>query len=156
IAWAPTREAAIDRLNRGLEETDIRGIVTNTPFLAALVTHPKVRANKIDTGFIERELKALTHTDSAPGDLELAAAIAAILGEEAVAARREVHSPWHTFGWMPVGRRERVFLLRAGPGIEKKVTLHYGRGPSTLVVDNREMTFASTASGAGGFDLTLD
>ncbi len=33
IAWAPTREAAIDRLNRGLEETDVRGVVTNIPFL---------------------------------------------------------------------------------------------------------------------------
>ncbi len=40
IAWAPTREAAIDRLNRGLEETDVRGVVTNIPFLSALVTHP--------------------------------------------------------------------------------------------------------------------
>ena len=37
IAWAPTREAAIDRLNRGLEETDVRGVVTNIPFLSALV-----------------------------------------------------------------------------------------------------------------------
>src|SRR5215475_3432251 len=156
IAWAPTREAAIDRLNRGLEETDIRGIVTNTPFLAALVTHPKVRANKIDTGFIERELKALTHTDSAPGDLELAAAIAAILGEEANAAQREPHSPWHTFGWMPVGRRERVFVFRAAQGIESKVTLHYGNGPSTLTVGNRESAFASMPSEMGGYDVTLD
>src|SRR6201996_1540264 len=39
IAWAPTREGAIERLARGLDETDIRGIVTNTPFLSALVTH---------------------------------------------------------------------------------------------------------------------
>src|SRR4249920_2113517 len=45
IAWAPTRQAAIERLNRGLEETDVRGIVTNIPFLSALVTHPQVRAN---------------------------------------------------------------------------------------------------------------
>src|SRR5438477_10180036 len=58
IAWAPTRDVAIDKLNRGLEETDVRGIVTNIPFLSALVTHPKVRANAIDTGFIERELPA--------------------------------------------------------------------------------------------------
>src|ERR1700738_4266123 len=60
IAWAPTRDAAIERLNRGLEESDVRGIVTNIPFLSALVTHPDVRANSIDTGFIERELKNLT------------------------------------------------------------------------------------------------
>src|SRR5262249_13246363 len=82
IAWAPTRQGAIDRLNRGLEETDVRGIVTNIPFLSALVTHPGVRANQIDTGFIERELKALTPGQSPGGDLELAAAVAAILAEE--------------------------------------------------------------------------
>jgi 3-methylcrotonyl-CoA carboxylase alpha subunit len=155
IAWAPTREAAIDRLNRGLEETDVRGIVTNTPLLAALITHPKVRANKIDTGFIERELKALTVSTGAPGDLEMAAAVAAILGEEAKAAGQHAHSPWNTFGWMPVGRRERVFVLRAGQDAEK-VTLHYGSGPSTLTVENREIVFASTPSEAGGYDVTLD
>jgi 3-methylcrotonyl-CoA carboxylase alpha subunit len=156
IAWAPTREVAIDRLNRGLEETDVRGIVSNIPFLSALVTHPKVRANKIDTGFIERELKALTPGAAASGDLDLAAAVAAILGEEAKTARQEAHSPWHTFGWMPVGRRERIFSFRAGQGIEKKLTLHYRSGPSTLVIDNREIAFASKPSEAGGFDVTLD
>jgi 3-methylcrotonyl-CoA carboxylase alpha subunit len=156
IAWAPTREAAIDRLNRGLEKTDIRGIVTNTPFLAALITHPKVRANKIDTGFIERELKVLTPEASAPGDLEIAAAVSAILGEEAKMAEQEGSSPWRTFGWMPVGRRERVFLFRAGHGFEKKVILHYGDGPSTLAIDNREIVVASSASEAGGHDVMLD
>ncbi|HTO61119.1 MAG TPA: acetyl-CoA carboxylase biotin carboxylase subunit, partial [Bradyrhizobium sp.] len=60
IAWAPDRESAIARINRGLEESDVRGIVTNIPFLSRLVTHPSVGANAIDTGFIERELTALT------------------------------------------------------------------------------------------------
>src|ERR1700688_3218272 len=71
IAWAPTRDAAIERLNRGLEDTDVRGIVTNIPFLSALLTHPDVRDNAIDTGFIERELKNLAPPPAAPGDLEL-------------------------------------------------------------------------------------
>jgi 3-methylcrotonyl-CoA carboxylase alpha subunit len=155
IAWAPTRAAAIDRLNRGLEETDVRGIVTNIPFLSALVTHPKVRANTIDTGFIERELKHLTPEAAAPGDLELCAAVAAILQEEHRAARAEAHSPWRTSGWMPVGRRQRVFAFRHGQGGEHKVTLHYGGGPATLSVDKREFGFAHSASDAGGIDLTL-
>jgi 3-methylcrotonyl-CoA carboxylase alpha subunit len=60
IAWAPTREAAIDKLDHGLEEFDVRCVVINIPFRSALVTHPHVRANSIDTGFIERELKKLT------------------------------------------------------------------------------------------------
>src|SRR6202166_3896769 len=100
IAWASTRDAAIERLNRGLEDTDVRGIVTNIPFLSALVTHPHVRANAIDTGFIERELKNLTPPPAAPGDLELCAAVAAIVRAEEAAPKIVAHSPWLTSGWM--------------------------------------------------------
>jgi 3-methylcrotonyl-CoA carboxylase alpha subunit len=156
IAWAPTREAAIDRLNRGLQETDVCGIVTNIAFLSALVTHPSVRANKIDTGFIERELKALTPAQAASGDLELGAAVAAILAEEAKAARGEAPSPWRTFGWMPGGRRQRVFVFRSTQAGEAKVTLHYGNGPTTLSIGSRDIAFASSASEDGGLDVTLD
>jgi 3-methylcrotonyl-CoA carboxylase alpha subunit len=156
IAWAPTRQAAIERLNRGLEETDVRGIVTNIPFLSALVTHPAVAANTIDTGFIERELKTLAPAPPAAGDLELCAGVAAILGEEQRAALALAKSPWQTFGWMPVGRRQREFAFRQGPGPEQNVTLRYGNGPSTLSIDEREFAFASTMTDDGTFDLTLD
>jgi 3-methylcrotonyl-CoA carboxylase alpha subunit len=160
IAWAPGREAAIERLNRGLEQTDIRGIVTNIPFLSALVTHPAVVANTIDTGFIERELKVLTPVQAVPGDLELGAAVAAILGEERKAAQSEPHSPWQTFGWMPVGRRQRVLSFRQGQGqgqgTEQEVILIYGDGPSLLSIGERELAFAATSADDGGFDLTLD
>jgi 3-methylcrotonyl-CoA carboxylase alpha subunit len=155
IAWAPTRDVAIERLNRGLEETDVRGIVTNIPFLSALMTHPKVRANAIDTGFIERELAVLTQAAPAPGELELCAAVAAIVNEERQAMLGEAHSPWQTFGWQPVGRRQRRFAFRVGHGPEQKVTLNYGSGPSTLVIGERELAFTIVPKD-GGFDLTLD
>ena len=155
IAWAPTRDAAIERLNRGLEESDVRGIVSNIPFLAALLTHPDVRANAIDTGFIERHLKELTPSAPAPGDLELCAAVAAILGAEARAGRSEANSPWLTPGWMPVGRRQRLFTFRHGQA-ELEINLSYGNGPATLSVEDREINFASSATADGGFDLTLD
>jgi 3-methylcrotonyl-CoA carboxylase alpha subunit len=155
IAWAPTRDAAIDRLNRRLEETDVRGVVTNIPFLSALVTHPKVRANAIDTGFIERELKHLTPDAAAPGDLELCAAVAAILEGEQQATRVEAHSPWRTPGWMPVGRRQRVFAFRHGQA-EHKVILTYGSGAATLALGGHEFGFAHADGEAGGIDLTLD
>jgi 3-methylcrotonyl-CoA carboxylase alpha subunit len=156
IAWAPTRQAAIDKLNRALEETDVRGVVTNIPFLSALVTHPTVRANAIDTGFIERELTNLTATAATSGDLELGAAVAAILADEQKAARGEAHSPWRTFGWMPVGRRQRVFSFRQGQGAEQRAILQYGNGPSTLTVGDRELAFAYSPVGEGEIDLTLD
>ncbi|RZN32710.1 acetyl/propionyl/methylcrotonyl-CoA carboxylase subunit alpha [Bradyrhizobium sp. Leo121] len=156
IAWAPTREIAIEKLNRGLEETDVRGIVTNIPFLSALVTHPAVVANAIDTGFIERELKSLAAERGAAGAFELCAAVAAILNEEQKAARKEAHSPWQTFGWMPVGQRQRVFSFRQGQGAEQKVTLRYGNGPSTVSVGDRTFALALAPSADEGFDLTLD
>ena len=155
IAWAPTRDAAINRLNRGLEESDIRGVITNIPFLSALVTHPDVRANAIDTGFIERELKHLTPVPPAPHDLELGAAVAAILNEESKAARGETHSPWRTAGWMPVGRRQRLFTFRHGHATEQQVSLNYGSGPATLSIGEREIAFTAVPNAAGGIDLTL-
>jgi 3-methylcrotonyl-CoA carboxylase alpha subunit len=160
IAWAPTREAAIERLDRGLEGTDVRGIVTNIPFLSALVTHRGVRANTIDTGFIERELKNLTPDPTAPGDLELCAAVAAILVEEAQTARSEAPSPWRTAGWMPVGRRQRTFTFRQGQaqghGTEHRANLQYGKGPATLSIGEREFIFTFAPTKDEGIDLTLD
>ena len=156
ITWAPTRSAAIDRLNRALEDFDVRGVVTNIPFLSALVTHSDVRANKIDTGFIERELKHLAPNPPAPHDLELGAAVAAILHEEAKAAQADANSPWYAAaGWMPVGRRRREFAFRDGQGAEQKANLVYGKGPAKLEVGDREMAFTATSNAGGGIDLTL-
>jgi 3-methylcrotonyl-CoA carboxylase alpha subunit len=156
IAWAPKREDAIETLDRGLENTDVRGIVTNIPFLSALVTHRCVRANAIDTGFIERELKNLTPEPAAPGDLELCGAVAAILAEEAKAVRGEVPSPWQIAGWMPVGRRQRIFTFRQGQGTEQKISLQYGKGPATLSIGERQFTFIFSPAKDDEIDLTLD
>ncbi len=157
IAWAPTRDLAISRLNRGLQETDVRGIVTNIPFLSALITHPDVRANTIDTSFIERELAKLTPAEGELSDLELAAAVASILQSEAVAAGADVKSPWRaSAGWAAVGARHRRFLFRQADGTERKTSLRYGQGPSTLAIDGRKLAFASAASPRGGIDLVLD
>jgi 3-methylcrotonyl-CoA carboxylase alpha subunit len=156
IAWAPTRDVAIDRLNHALTEADVRGVVTNIPFLAALVSHPQVRANAIDTGFIERELAHLTASPKPPHDLELATAVAAILQMEAKAAEDVARSPWGTAGWMPVGRRQRTFTFRYQQANEQKVTLCYGNGPATLAIGDREARFSSVPDPEGGIDLTLD
>ena len=152
IAWAPTREVAIEKLNRGLEQTDVRGIVTNIPFLSALVTHADVRRNAIDTGFIERELKGLTEQAATAGDLELCAAVATILNEEQRAAcaeriRRESL-------WLDAGRPAQAGVcVPAGAGGEHQVSLRYGKGHSTLSTGGRELDFAIAPTGDGGFDL---
>jgi 3-methylcrotonyl-CoA carboxylase alpha subunit len=157
IAWAPTRDVAIERLNRGLEDTDVRGIVSNIPFLSALLTHPDVAANAIDTGFIERHLTRLTEAGAAADDLELCAAVAAILIDEQKIAMAEQGSPWRASGWMPVGLRQRVFSLRQGTGSEPHtVTLAYGPGVQTLTIEDRVTSFSAVPTGDGGFDLVRD
>ena len=156
IAWAPTRDAAIERLNRGLEESDVRGVVTNIPFLSALVTHPDVRANAIDTGFIERELKNLTPPAPAPHDLELCAAVAAILGEEAKAARARSAFAVADFGLDAGGPAAAGVRVPARAG---------GRTQDQPAIWQRSRDAGRSASAkwpshldpptAGGFDLTL-
>jgi 3-methylcrotonyl-CoA carboxylase alpha subunit len=157
IAFAPTRAAAIDRLDRGLNETDVRGVMTNIPFLSALVTHPEVRANAIDTGFIERNLAALTAAPETVGDLELAAAVAAILRSEDEAAGAEGPTPWRASGWMPVGRRKRSFVFRRGQGhdhTDHTAQLAYGVDAATLTIDGRDVAFAWSTNGEG-IDVAL-
>jgi 3-methylcrotonyl-CoA carboxylase alpha subunit len=134
----------------------VRGVVTNIPFLSALLTHPDVRANAIDTGFIERELKVLTPPAAAAGNLELCAAVAAILIEEAKLTQAEASSPWRTAGWMPVGRRQRRFVFRHGQDAEQEAYLHYGSGPAKVSIGEREFAFTSSPATDGGLDLTLD
>jgi 3-methylcrotonyl-CoA carboxylase alpha subunit len=150
ITWSATREAAIDALGTALDDIDIRGVTTNAAFLSALVTHPDVRANNINTGFIERELQALTSHSEAPGDLELCAAVAAIVTGE----RTDEASPWMTAGWMPVGRRKRVFKFRHSAD-EWTATLRYGAGSQTISIGERDCAFAAMAEGDALY-LTLD
>ncbi|WP_316236537.1 acetyl/propionyl/methylcrotonyl-CoA carboxylase subunit alpha [Bradyrhizobium sp. SZCCHNR1015] len=157
IAWAPTREVAIERLNRGLDDTDVRGIVSNIPFLSSLLTHPDVVANAIDTGFIERHLTHLTQSGAVAGDLELCAAVGAILIGEQIAAAKEQGSPWRASGWMPVGLRQRVFSFRQGTGNEPRTaTLAYGPGVQRLSIAGRETSFSAIPTDDGGFDLVCD
>ncbi|MGJ4962327.1 acetyl/propionyl/methylcrotonyl-CoA carboxylase subunit alpha [Bradyrhizobium sp. HKCCYLRH3061] len=156
IAWAPTREVAIERLNRGLEDTDVRGIVSNIPFLSSLLTHPDVVANAIDTGFIERHLTHLTQSGTVAGDLELCAAVAAILIGEQTAAK-EQGSPWRASGWMPVGLRQRVFSFRQSAANEPRTaTLAYGPSVQRLSIEGRETSFSALPTDDGGFDLVCD
>ncbi len=55
-----------------------------------------------------------------------------------------------------VGRRERVLVFRSGQGAEQKVTLQYGKGPSTLLIGDRSLAFACSAAEADDYDVTLD
>ena len=52
--WAETREGAINRLTRVLNEYSVEGIRTTVPFFRAVVQSEEFRRGEFDTGFIDR------------------------------------------------------------------------------------------------------
>jgi acetyl-CoA carboxylase, biotin carboxylase subunit len=109
VAFAPTREIAIDRMLRALDEYVIGGIKTNIGLFRRILTDPDFRAARIDTGYLERLLAAgpASVEQRAPEDVvALAAAIfaAAVKREGAVAPDAE------TSRWAETGRREGLRL----------------------------------------------
>lgn len=56
IVWARTRDDAISRMKRSLDELVITGIKTNIEFQRVILNNELFVENKIDTSFIEREI----------------------------------------------------------------------------------------------------
>jgi propionyl-CoA carboxylase alpha chain len=75
-----TRNAAIDRMRRALDEFYVRGVSHNVPFLAALMAHPRFRAGNLTTNFIAEEFKGgFTAAHLPPKDPAVLAAVAAVV-----------------------------------------------------------------------------
>jgi 3-methylcrotonyl-CoA carboxylase alpha subunit len=128
IVWGADRPQALARMVEALGDFEVTGVTTNLAFLDLLMSHPLVARGEIDTGFIERELAALTMTTPAVAALDLAAACVAVLVRE---QREQVPptlpSPWdRTDGWTVVGRRSRRLSFRHGAERYDAV-LWYGR-----------------------------
>ncbi len=59
VARGPSRAAALARMARALDDTRIEGLSTNRDFLRRLVAHPRFRAGRISTGFVDAHLAEL-------------------------------------------------------------------------------------------------
>ena len=114
IAWGADRPQALSRLAEALEAFEVAGVTTNLAFLKALLGHPQVVRNEIDTGFIEREISALTRRAPSLAALDLAAAcVAVLLREQSESVASD--SPWdRSDGWTLAGRRSRPLSFRQG------------------------------------------
>jgi len=107
--WAETREAAINRLTRVLNEYTVEGIRTTVPFFRAVVQSDEFRRGEFDTGFIDRFLGSRAddnasrsvHDDAERADI---AAIASILHAKASTKGPEVTPEQTTSRWKAAGR----------------------------------------------------
>ncbi len=81
IAFAPTREAAIARLLRALDEYVIGGIRSNLGLFRRILSDHDFKAARIDTGYLDRLLAANGLEPETGGSGDTAALIAAALFE---------------------------------------------------------------------------
>jgi acetyl-CoA carboxylase biotin carboxylase subunit len=102
--WATTRTEAIARLQRALGEYEIQGIHTSIPFFRRVLEHPDFVAARLDTGFIDRVLKAGLMREEPPSeDEEHVALLAALLDAERNGGAKPC-TPAQTSGWKQAGR----------------------------------------------------
>jgi len=79
IAHGRDRGEALSRLAAALGDTVVIGPHANAAFLKALVSNAEFRAGRFDTGFIDRNLAALTEIDPAAEAAVIGAGVAALL-----------------------------------------------------------------------------
>jgi len=107
IVVAPTRQTAIDRMERALVELVVVGVSTNQAFLRRLLAHKDFRRGEIDIAFLERH----PELSSPPADDETelpAVILAALLDAERRHAVRPTVADGEVNGseWLRVARRE--------------------------------------------------
>ena len=109
--WAQTRETAVNRLARALDEYEIEGIRTTLPFFRSIVRNQQFKRGDFDTGFIDRFLNQQNQapasgeeTGEADRQLIDLAAIAAVLHSKANASElnaatlQTTESRWKRYG----------------------------------------------------------
>jgi acetyl-CoA carboxylase biotin carboxylase subunit len=107
-AWGATRDEAVDRLRRALDEYEISGIKTTLPFFRDIVRDDEFVAGRLDTGFISgfyerREKAGVEAGDPVEQDLAIiAGALHYAKQQRAAVANRpsanEVESRWKMSG----------------------------------------------------------
>jgi acetyl-CoA carboxylase, biotin carboxylase subunit len=111
VAFAPTRELAIARMLRALDEYVIGGIRTNLGLFRRILSDPDFRAARIDTGYLDRLLAvAPAVPPSADNGHAAIPAVAAALFE-ATRPSAQAHSPNgknSASAWKTAARRDAV------------------------------------------------
>lgn len=130
IVHGPTREVALQRLVRGLAETQVAGTVTNLGFLGALARHEGFARGAVDTGLIARDIEALTAVEPVSAQAIAQAGLVALGLDRATG--------WETgFSlWAPLNRQ--VVLGHGGQEIAL-VLRSLGPDEATVVVDGTDV-----------------
>jgi 3-methylcrotonyl-CoA carboxylase alpha subunit len=148
IAYGADRAAALATLRHRLDRTAVFGVAGNLTLLRAVAAHPAFAAGDVDTGFVDRELAALTaDVTPAPEAVLLAASLA--LAERAPPAGPKP-SPWTLAdGWRAGGAIEQSIGLRTP--LHRRWRVRPEGDVLEAASDGVTITGRVTARGAGRF-----
>lgn len=113
IVWDESRDRAIARMRRALDDYRIAGVKTNLGFLSRLVSHPAFAAAELDTHFIEHhQAELFAPEQSEPQQALLLAALYLLLLQQ---PKTTGNSPWSCgYGWRLNEAAQVRFTLRNG------------------------------------------
>ena len=151
IALGSDRPSALARLDAALADTLVLGVGTNLGFLRALLAHPDVRAGRLDTDLVGREIDVLVEADVPT------LAYAAFAAVQALEGSAGVDDPWgRADGWRPSGVAARIWRL-AGPGDEVVEVCATGRYDALRVrVGDGDLLACRAEPVADGILVTVD
>jgi len=75
IVWAPSRQAAIDRMKRALDDFPLLGVRNNIEFLRRIIASDDFAEGKLDTGFLDRHKELFDGPPEIPPEALLIASI---------------------------------------------------------------------------------
>lgn len=130
VAHAPTRAEAVRALAGALERAAVHGPVTNRDLLVRSLRHEEFTAGRMDTGFYDRHLAALTAPEPDPW-----APLAAALADAA-------SGPSRFGGWRNLASGPQVRRYAAG-GEEREV--HYRHTRTGLAADGVRVVHADAS-----------
>jgi acetyl-CoA carboxylase, biotin carboxylase subunit len=110
VAFAETRDAAIDRMLRALEEYVIGGIKTNIGLFRRILMDKDFRAARIDTGYLERLLADGLAMEQKAVPEDVAAVAAALFASSALKENVAMPDAVAESRWAVTGRREGLRL----------------------------------------------
>ncbi|MFJ8282093.1 biotin carboxylase N-terminal domain-containing protein [Streptomyces griseoviridis] len=143
IAHAPTRAEALRTLAGALERATIHGPVTNRDLLVRSLRHDAFTSGRLDTGFYDRHLTALTAPDPDPY-APLAAALADAHGRSRFGGWRNLASGPQTKRYAVDGEEHEVHYrhTREGLAADGVRVIHADAALVVLEVDGVRRRFA--------------
>ncbi len=97
VAWGPSRERALGRLDRALSEYAIGGIRTNVAFFREVLADEEFRSGQLSTAFLERFFERRRPMDPDP-EGEAAAALVATASLQRPVPKESTRSAWLSNG----------------------------------------------------------